>query len=71
MAFDIVNAHFRDVGVIMRGMTIGMRLLAAGKVSIEPLVTHRFPLEEIGTAFQTAFDKPEGFVKATVVMTAG
>jgi threonine dehydrogenase-like Zn-dependent dehydrogenase len=68
MAFDIVNAHFRDVGVIMRGMTVGMRLLAAGKVSIEPLVTHRFGLDEIGTAFETAFDKPEGFVKAIVVM---
>jgi threonine dehydrogenase-like Zn-dependent dehydrogenase len=70
MAFDIVNAHFRDVAVIMRGMTIGMRLLAAGKVSIEPLVTHRFALEDIDAAFQTAVDKPEGFVKATVVMDA-
>jgi L-iditol 2-dehydrogenase len=70
MAFDIVNAHFRDVAVIMRGMTIGMRLLAAGKVSIEPLVTHRFALDDIATAFQTAFDKPDGFVKATVVMHA-
>jgi 2-desacetyl-2-hydroxyethyl bacteriochlorophyllide A dehydrogenase len=69
MAFDIVNAHFRDVPVIMRGMTIGMRLLAAGKVSIEPLVTHRFALDDIATAFQTAFDKPDGFVKATVLMT--
>jgi 2-desacetyl-2-hydroxyethyl bacteriochlorophyllide A dehydrogenase len=68
MAFDIVNAHFRDVGVIMRGMSIGIRLLAAGKVSIEPLVTHRFPLADIAAAFQTAFDKPAGFVKATVVM---
>jgi threonine dehydrogenase-like Zn-dependent dehydrogenase len=68
MAFDIVNAHFRDIGVIMRGMTIGMRLLAAGQVSIEPLVTHRFALDDIGRAFQTAFDKPDGFVKATVVM---
>jgi threonine dehydrogenase-like Zn-dependent dehydrogenase len=67
MAFDIVNAHFRDVAVIMRGMTTGMRLLAAGQVSIEPLVTHRFRLDEIGSAFQTAFDKPAGFVKATVV----
>jgi 2-desacetyl-2-hydroxyethyl bacteriochlorophyllide A dehydrogenase len=68
MAFDIVNAHFRDVAVIMRGMTIGMRLLSAGKVSLEPLVTHRFALDDIGAAFQTAFDKPPGFVKATVVL---
>jgi L-iditol 2-dehydrogenase len=69
MAFDIVNAHFRDVAVIMRGMTIGMRLLAAGKISIEPLVTHRFALDDIGAAFQTAVDKPAGFIKSTVLMT--
>jgi L-iditol 2-dehydrogenase len=68
MAFDIVNAHFRDVAVIMRGMTVGMRLLADGQVAIEPLVTHRFALDDIATAFQTAYDKPDGFVKATVVM---
>ena len=42
MAFDIVNAHFRDVATIMRGMTIGMRLLESGAISLEPLVTHRF-----------------------------
>lgn len=68
MAFDIVNAHFRDVATIMRGMTVGTRLLAAGKVSIEPLVTHRFGLNEIDEAFQAAFEKPPGFVKATIVM---
>jgi L-iditol 2-dehydrogenase len=68
MAFDIVNAHFRDVSTIMRGMTIGMRLLDAGKVSLEPLVTHRFGLDDIDDAFRTAVDKPPGFVKATVVL---
>jgi 2-desacetyl-2-hydroxyethyl bacteriochlorophyllide A dehydrogenase len=67
-AFDIVNAHFREVSTIMRGMTIGMRLLGAGRLSLEHLVTHRFELAEIGRAFETAVDKPEGFVKATVVM---
>lgn len=68
MAFDIVNAHFRDVATIMRGMTVGMRLLAAKAVDLEPLVTHRFPLDDIGKAFETAYEKPEGFVKATVVL---
>jgi L-iditol 2-dehydrogenase len=68
MAFDIVNAHFRDVATIMRGMTIGSRLLAAGGVSLEPLVTHRFGIDAINEAFRTAFEKPPGFIKATVVM---
>jgi threonine dehydrogenase-like Zn-dependent dehydrogenase len=67
MAFDIVNAHFREVSTIMRGMTIGTRLLSSGALSLAPLVTHRFELAEIGRAFQTAIDKPAGFAKAVVV----
>jgi L-iditol 2-dehydrogenase len=68
MAFSLLNAHFRDVGVIMRGMTVGMDLLAAGLVRMAPLVTHRFPLEQIDQAFVSAVDKPAGFVKAVVEM---
>jgi len=68
MAFQIVNAHFRDVATIMRGMTIGMKLLTSGQLSMEPLVTHTFALEDIGRAFQTAHDKPVGFAKAVVTM---
>jgi 2-desacetyl-2-hydroxyethyl bacteriochlorophyllide A dehydrogenase len=67
MAFRIVNAHFREVSTIMRGMTIAARLLESGQVSLDPLVTHRFALTDIGDAFTTARDKPPGFVKAVVV----
>jgi L-iditol 2-dehydrogenase len=68
MAFQIHNAHFREISTIMRGMRIGMRLLTSGRLSLEDLVTHRFRLNEINQAFQTACEKPEGFVKSTVVM---
>jgi L-iditol 2-dehydrogenase len=68
MAFDIVNAHFRDPAVIVRGLDAGMRLLTAGAVSLAPLVTHRFPLARIGAAFEAARDKPPGFAKATVTL---
>jgi threonine dehydrogenase-like Zn-dependent dehydrogenase len=67
MAYRMVNAHFRDVGTILDGMRAGMRLLTSGRISIDELVTHRFALEDIGSAFRTAIDKPEGFVKATVI----
>jgi L-iditol 2-dehydrogenase len=66
MAFRIVNAHFRDVNVIMHGMRTGARLLSAKRVAMEPLVTHRFPLDRIDDAFRAAIEKPEGFVKAVV-----
>jgi L-iditol 2-dehydrogenase len=65
-AFRIANAHFRDVGVIMHGMRTAGRLLSSKRVAMEPLVTHRFPLDRIGEAFATAVEKPEGFVKAVV-----
>jgi 2-desacetyl-2-hydroxyethyl bacteriochlorophyllide A dehydrogenase len=68
MAFKILNAHFREEATILRGMRIGMRLLTSGRLSLEDLVTHRFELSQIGQAFQTAHDKPNGFVKSTIVM---
>jgi L-iditol 2-dehydrogenase len=68
MAFQILNAHFREEATILRGMRIGMRLLTSGRLSLEDLVTHRFPLDEIGQAFLAAHEKPEGFVKSTIVM---
>lgn len=68
MAFQILNAHFREEATILRGMRIGMRLLTSGRLSLEDLVTHRFPLNEINKAFQAAHEKPEAFVKSTIVM---
>jgi len=68
MAFQIVNAHFRDLDTIMRGMRAGMRLLTSGRLSLDGLVTHRFGLEDVNEAFATAVEKPAGFTKATVTM---
>jgi threonine dehydrogenase-like Zn-dependent dehydrogenase len=67
-ALRVVNAHFREIATIMRGMRTGMRLLSSGRIRIDDLVTHRFGLDEVGDAFQTAVDKPDGFVKSTVVI---
>jgi threonine dehydrogenase-like Zn-dependent dehydrogenase len=67
MAFTIINAHFREIATIMRGMSIGMRLLAAGELSMTGLVSHRFPIEKINDAFATLRDKPDGFAKAVIV----
>jgi L-iditol 2-dehydrogenase len=66
MAFDLVNAHFRDIDTIMRGMRTGMRLVNAGVLDAAQLVTGSFSLDEIGRAFETAAAKPDGFVKAVV-----
>jgi threonine dehydrogenase-like Zn-dependent dehydrogenase len=68
MAFQILNAHFREEATILRGMRIGMRLLTSGRLSLEDLVSHRFGLSDINKAFLAAHEKPEGFVKSTIVM---
>jgi threonine dehydrogenase-like Zn-dependent dehydrogenase len=70
MAFEIVNAHFRDVDTILRGMRSGMRLLTSGRLALDELVTHRFGLDDVNEAFAVAVAKPAGFVKATVSMGA-
>ncbi|MBI5667430.1 MAG: zinc-binding dehydrogenase [Chloroflexi bacterium] len=69
MAFQIHNAHFREEATIMRGMSIGMRLLTSGRLSLADLVTHRFPLEQINQAFQTAHEKPAGFLKSVITFS--
>jgi L-iditol 2-dehydrogenase len=66
MAFELVNAHFRDIDTIMRGMRTGMRLVNAGVIDPSSLVTGSYPLDRIGEAFERAAAKPDGFVKAVV-----
>lgn len=67
MAFDIVNAHFRDIDQILYGTRLGMELLNAGKIDLKPLITHTFPLNKINDAFTAAKDKRGGFVKAVII----
>jgi L-iditol 2-dehydrogenase len=66
MAFQIVNAHFRELDTIMRGMRAGMRLVSAGTLDPSQLVTDSFPLSGVAEAFQAATRKRDGFVKAVV-----
>jgi threonine dehydrogenase-like Zn-dependent dehydrogenase len=66
MAFDIINAHFREKDVILAGMRAGLRLLSAGALDVTPLITNLYPLDRVTDAFQAAAAKPAGFVKAVI-----
>ena len=66
MAFEILNAHFRETDTIMRGMRAGMRLVSAGILDASGLVTDTYPLSRVADAFQAATEKRDGFVKAIV-----
>lgn len=64
---DVINAHERDPAVYRSGMEEGVRLLAAGDLDLEPLITHTFPLAEINQAFRMTEERPEGFLKSVVL----
>lgn len=69
-AIDVINAHVRDRTLLRDGIRRGLAMVAAGRVHMAPLLTHRFDLTELDTAFATAQERPDGFVKA-LVTTAG
>jgi threonine dehydrogenase-like Zn-dependent dehydrogenase len=68
---DVVNAHERDPAVYKSGMEEAVRLLAAGGLDLDPLITHTFPLSDINRAFDAAEKRPEGFLKSVVLAEAG
>ncbi|MBV9913548.1 MAG: zinc-binding dehydrogenase [Sinobacteraceae bacterium] len=64
---DVVNAHERDNREYLRGMREAVDLALAGEVDLAALFTHRFPLEELGAAFDAMGRHDPGFVKALVL----
>jgi L-iditol 2-dehydrogenase len=50
---------------------IAIDLLASGKVVAEPIITHRFPLDRIGDAFQAALRKGESHATKVLVVPGG
>ncbi|MGR3495130.1 MDR/zinc-dependent alcohol dehydrogenase-like family protein [Citreimonas sp.] len=68
---DIVSAHERDPEVQRLGMIEGIAAAADGRLDLDALLTHRYPLSRLGDAFDATRDKPQGFVKAWVAPEAG
>ncbi len=67
-ALDVVNAHVRDRHRLAASTAAALRLLAAGRLWTSDLVTHSYPLEQAGAAFEALEGKPPGFVKAVVTL---
>lgn len=65
---DVINAHERDTGVVVDGMRMAIEAIASGEIDPEPLYTHRVPLDRLSDAFEMLVARPDGFVKALVVM---
>jgi 2-desacetyl-2-hydroxyethyl bacteriochlorophyllide A dehydrogenase len=63
---DVINAHERDPAVYLEGMQLAREAIAEGRLTTESLITHVFPLEDLGTALNLAASRPEGFLKAVI-----
>jgi threonine dehydrogenase-like Zn-dependent dehydrogenase len=61
---DVINAHERDPAAYVAGLRDAVEEVRAGRLDPAPLLTHRYPLEELGEAYRISCERPEGFVKA-------
>jgi threonine dehydrogenase-like Zn-dependent dehydrogenase len=65
---DVINAHERDPEVYLEGMRAAVDAVVGGRLDPDPLYTHRFPLDQLDRALDATRDRPNGFLKALVVM---
>ncbi len=65
---DVINAHERDPQVYLDGMGRAVEDVQAGTLNPRPLYSHRFPLGSLDEALKLSAERPEGFLKALVLM---
>jgi threonine dehydrogenase-like Zn-dependent dehydrogenase len=63
---EIANVKVGDRRVHKAGILEAVDAIAQGKLDARPLYTHRFPLDRIDEAFETARARPAGYLKALV-----
>ncbi|HEX6533330.1 MAG TPA: zinc-binding dehydrogenase [Gemmatimonadaceae bacterium] len=64
---DVINAHERDPRVYVDGMRAAVDAVASGRLALAPLLTHAFPLDDLAGAMRATVERPDGFLKATVL----
>jgi threonine dehydrogenase-like Zn-dependent dehydrogenase len=64
---DVVNAHERDPAIYVEGIRAAAAAVAEGRLDPSPLYSHRFALDELDRALDTALERPDGFTKALVL----
>ncbi|HZW16134.1 MAG TPA: zinc-binding dehydrogenase [Brevundimonas sp.] len=65
---DVINAHERDPAVYARGVRDAIEAVVSGRLDPGPLYSHQYRLDQLDEALDATRDKPEGFVKALVMM---
>ncbi|MDE6800252.1 MAG: zinc-binding dehydrogenase, partial [Phocaeicola sp.] len=65
------NLIFKTGGVDGCDCAEILRLIEVGKIDTTPLITHRFPLDQIGTAYRIFENRQDGVIKVAVAMETG
>ena len=65
-AIDVVNGHVRNMREKRDAMAAGVRMVACGRLRVEPLVTF-YPFSQVGAAFRDLVARKEGLFKAVLV----
>jgi threonine dehydrogenase-like Zn-dependent dehydrogenase len=65
---DVINAHEREAQVYQDGLRDAANAVSEGRLDPAPLFTHSYPLEKLDEALNATRDRPDGFLKALIVM---
>ncbi|NJI21366.1 hypothetical protein HBJ00_22405, partial [Aeromonas veronii] len=63
----VVNGFSPERPRTLRAMAAGLAMIADGRFSYRPLITHTFALEDVDRAYELMEERPAGFVKGVVV----
>lgn len=65
---NVINAHERRRDYFIRCMQAGIDLVAQGKIDMDSLVTHKYPLEQVDQAYSDLEQKAPGHIKGVVLI---
>ena len=65
-ALTVINGHERRSDYQVWCMQRAMDLIAAGRLDLTGMVTHRFAPDQLDMAFNAIIDKPEGYIKGVI-----
>jgi threonine dehydrogenase-like Zn-dependent dehydrogenase len=65
---DVINAHERDPKKYLTGMQKAVEAVANGSLRPDELYTDVLPLSDLNKGFELTRSRPDGFMKALVVL---
>lgn len=65
---EVINAHTRNPQVLLEGLHMAVEATATGKLNPATICTHIFGLAELGDALTMTKQRPDGFLKAMIML---